>query len=189
MTNMRKRVSAAVIAAAVGVLLAVLLPASPAAAHDRLTASNPAAGSTVTTAIDTVTLTFSVPVKQQQTTVAVTGPDGVNKAGAAARSVDRNVLQVVGPLPTGVITVVWRTVSADGHAIEGTFTFTNAAPAPSVAASPSGPAQAVASHTATGPTTTSTEAADETPSTLWWLLAGPVLLAAAAGTWWYRRRA
>jgi copper resistance protein C len=178
--------------AAIGLIVVVLLPAAPASAHDRLTGSNPAANSTVTSAIDAVTLTFSVPVKQQSTTVAVTGPDAVNKANGPARSVDKNVLQAVGPLPTGVITVAWRTVSADGHAIEGRFTFTNAA-APPVAPSPSvesDQAQAVPSPTVTGPVTSIAAAADRGISPLWWLLGGLVVLApVGAWAWWYRRRA
>jgi MYXO-CTERM domain-containing protein len=167
-------------------LLAVLLPGTPAAAHAELKGTNPAASSTVAVAIDTVTLTFSQPVKQPLTTVVVTGPDAVSYSEGAARSVDKDVLQAVRPLPVGLITVAWRTVSGDGHTIQGEFTFTNTAapPAPSptltsASAAPAAisPTPAAASDQDSGTTTVVVVA-----------IAGAAALGVIGGLLWWRRR-
>src|SRR5258706_14317873 len=100
-------------------LAVVAVPASPAWAHAKLQRTSPASGATVTEAITTITLTFNEMVKQQQTTVTVTGPDGISYSDGSARSVDKSVLQAVKPLPAGAIHVVWKTVSPDGDPIQG----------------------------------------------------------------------
>jgi hypothetical protein len=59
-------------------IVAVAALGTPAWAHNELIGSDPAEGSTVTSAITTVTLTFAQPIPAQDTTVAVIGPDGVS---------------------------------------------------------------------------------------------------------------
>jgi copper resistance protein C len=178
-------------AGALGLLVTMLLPAAPASAHVRLRASNPAAGSTVTTAVSAVTLTFSGAATQP--TVTVTGADGRNVSSGAAQVADVTVTQPVGALPPGVITVAWRVISPDGDPVDGTFTFTNSAPV--AAPTPSAPAP-VPTTAAPEPTTAPTagaapRSADDGSgvSPLWWVGVGVVLLAAiGGGALWFRRR-
>ncbi|MGI5240716.1 copper resistance CopC family protein [Dactylosporangium sp. CA-139066] len=122
--------------------LVVMVPAQPAFAHSQLVKTDPAANATVSTPVTAVTLTFNEMVKQQFSTVVVTGADGVSYSEGTPRSVDRNLTQAVKALPTGKVMVAWRVVSADGHPVEGQFAFMYAVPAPSGAASVSAPASA-----------------------------------------------
>lgn len=187
---MRRWVSAALL----GLLTIMVLPVTPAAAHARLTGSNPQAGSTVSAALPVVTLTFSGPVKPDLTTIVVAGPDGANQSTGTPTLADVTLTQPVNALPPGRITVTWRTVSADGHPINGSFDFTNAAPAASSspAGESAGPTTApTAEPTAAEPTGVATEPAsdDEGVSPVVWIvLAVLVLGAAGAGAVWYRRR-
>jgi methionine-rich copper-binding protein CopC len=185
------------VAGVVGVLAAVVVvavvPAGPAWAHAKLTGTSPAANATVAEALVTVTLMFNEPVKQPLTSVVVTGADGVSYSEGAARSVDRNVLQAVRPLPVGAVRVAWRTVSGDGHTIHGEFAFTNtfataAGPSPSP---PAGPGVAP-SPSAAAAAPAAAPAGRETPGPAmwWWLVAGVVVLGAlGVGAWWWRRAA
>ncbi|MER7006528.1 copper resistance CopC family protein [Dactylosporangium sp. NPDC000555] len=186
----------AALAATAAALLVTLLPARPAWAHERLLSSDPADGASVTTPVTAVTLTFNAPVKSRFSTVVVTGADGAGHAQGAPRAVDATLVQAVGALPPGTVRVAWRTVSADGHPIEGQFTFTNAAPPPASAAASPSPA-AAESATAASSTGASSTAADPPASggqdspapAWWWIVAAVVLVPAAAGGWlWSRRR-
>ena len=81
------------------------------------------------------------------TELIVTAPDGRNVADGPPTLVDTTVRQdLVGPLPAGRYTVVWRVTSADGHPISGSFTF-------STTQATTGPAPTT-SATALPPTTT-----------------------------------
>jgi methionine-rich copper-binding protein CopC len=182
--------------AALVALLGVAFPAAPAWAHAKLLSTDPAAGATVATAVTTITLTFNEPVRQQMTTVTVTGPDGVSYSDGNARSVDKQVLQGVKPLPAGAIRVVWKTVSPDGDPIQGTFAFSNAAAPPTSAAPSPSPAQASASPQVPAPAVSSLApnaraASDDQGSDglVWWLVAAAIVLVAlTAGAFWFRRR-
>lgn len=188
MTHMKKWVTAATL----GLLAVVLIPAAPAFAHAKLTGSNPQAGQMITADLPAITLSFSGPVKAELTTILVAGPDGVNMVSGPATAADVTLTQPVKALPPGQIKVTWRTVSADGHTIDGTFDFTNANPAaakPSPSSAPPTPTAA-----ATTPTTDSnvaTEPASDTEGVspfVWVLVAALVLAVAGGGTLWYRRR-
>jgi methionine-rich copper-binding protein CopC len=186
MTTMQRWVSAAVL----GLLAIMVLPATPAAAHAKLTASNPQAGSMVSTTLPAITLTFSGPVKAELTTIVVAGQDGANLSAGSPTLADVTLTQPVNALPQGQITVTWRTVSADGHPINGTFDFTNAAPAATPSAS-STPAAAAPATTPADTTSVATEPASENEGmspVVWIVLAVLVVGAAAGGTLWYRRR-
>ncbi|WP_433065027.1 copper resistance CopC family protein [Dactylosporangium sp. CS-033363] len=177
-----------------GVLAAavlVLFVPGPAWAHSTLLRTDPADGATVSTPLTAVALTFNEPVKQQFSTIVVTGADGKSYVDGKPHAVDRTLSQAVRPLPAGAVTVAWRTVSADGHPIEGRFAFTNSA-----AAAPSTDAQAPPTP---GPTTQAptTQAAAPTPaaaagdgsSGLPWAVAGGVVVVVLAGgaVLWRRR--
>ncbi|MCP2031528.1 methionine-rich copper-binding protein CopC [Okibacterium sp. HSC-33S16] len=108
---------------------ALSLAAAPAQAHNTLVSSSPAAGSVVT---------------EQPGTFAVTTNDALLEAGGTANAIQvrgpgaeplyygDGCMTVQGPTLTtpvtlgqpGEYTVIWQVVSADGHPIDGEFTFT-----------------------------------------------------------------
>jgi methionine-rich copper-binding protein CopC len=174
--------------------LMVALTTTTAWAHTELIAADPAENATVTTAVSTVTLTFSEPVSQQQTTIEVVGPDGTNYSTGAPRSVDAKVSQDVKPLPTGAIRVRWKTVAADGDPVQGEFGFANAFVAPTP--TPAAPAPAATTTAPSEGNATSTFTSDAAPpsgdgggSALPWIIAGAVIvIAGVAGAVYFRRR-
>jgi methionine-rich copper-binding protein CopC len=101
----------------------VLLAAAPANAHASLIRTSPADGSKLATAPRTVSLTFSENVGSAF--VAVTAPDGSSVETSHVRSVDEKVTASVASTDQrGRYTLAYRVVSADGHPISGTVTFT-----------------------------------------------------------------
>ncbi|MFF5225471.1 copper resistance protein CopC [Dactylosporangium sp. NPDC000521] len=181
----------AILAAAAATLL-VLLPPAPAWAHTTLTRSDPAAGATVSAPVAAVTLTFTEMVKQQASTIEVTGADGVSYSEGTPKSVNKTLTQAVRPLPPGQVTVVWRTAAGDGHPLEGRFTFTNAAPAPTSAA-PSPSPSAAPSSAPPSPAAAQPAAKDEdedggSAGLLWAALGAAAVVAAGIAIWQRRRR-
>ncbi|MGY0235279.1 copper resistance CopC family protein [Longispora urticae] len=191
------------LALAVG-LVAAASVATPAWAHARLLSSTPTDGAAVTGTVEAVTLTFSDPLKEQFTTVVVTGAGGASHAEDAPQVRGTTVTQRVRALPTGQVRVAWRTVSKDGHPVEGAFTFTvtdgGATPSgpvsPGATASPSGAGTGVSPGTGTaasagaGAGTSTVPVADSAGGgARWpWLLGGgALLLVAAAGTLFWTR--
>jgi methionine-rich copper-binding protein CopC len=124
---------AAGLAAAATVALGV---ATPASAHSTLLRTTPASGATVTAQVPEVTLVFSERVNQKFTTVVVTGPDGGAYARGGVRVVDESVHQALYPTRSGAYHVTWRAVSADGHPVQGAFTFDVTLPAGQEPAAP-----------------------------------------------------
>lgn len=119
-TRTTRRASLALVAAAAATLLA----SSPAAAHDNLLDSSPAAGETVT-ALDAVTLTFSGElIDFEQTSYAqVQGPDGLYYETSCS-TIDLNILTTPVALgEAGTYTIVWNAVSSDGHPISESYDF------------------------------------------------------------------
>lgn len=135
----RRRTVAGLAAAALGVLVAVPVPATPAAAHNTLRTADPARDARLTTAPRAITLAFTEPLKPAFTTVILADQAGqpipageLTVVGATA------TLPVDGPLANGGYTVAYRVVSADGHPVQGSYRFTVADPAapPAPAGSP-----------------------------------------------------
>ena len=175
-------------ALATAVIVATL--AAPAWAHNELIGSDPAEGSTVTSAISTLTLTFAQPIPAQDTTVAVTGPDGVSYATGAVRAEGSKALQDVRPLPPGAIRVQWRTISLDGDPVSGDFGFTNAYVAPT----PTPPTTPATTGTTTSADTEAPAAAGDSAGagSVWLLAVVTLVVVAAAGggfLLWRRGRA
>ena len=99
----------------------------PAAwAHDYLVGSNPKANGTVSAAPRTVTLTFDdiVLTKPAPPQVTVKGPDGRYYETGCGTVTDRVVTTPVALGPDGKYTVTWRIVSADGHPVSDSISFT-----------------------------------------------------------------
>lgn len=154
--------------------------------HARLASSTPQDGATVKSA-QQVVLTFNEDVNPDFVAVRVTGPDGSETAGAPR--VDGPVVTqaLAAAAPAGEHTVTYRVVSADGHPVAGTVTFTTtqapapASPSPSPSASPSpSPSQtgSVVASPATSPTADPTSTDTGGGLTSWLVVAGVAVLAA-----------
>ncbi|WP_160668258.1 copper resistance CopC family protein [Pseudarthrobacter sp. ATCC 49987] len=103
---------------------ALLGAVSPASAHDVAESTSPAAGATVATPPEKVSITFNKNPLALGSQVAV-NHDGANWADGAVEIVDNVASQKLKPgAPAGLYAVAWRVASSDGHPIEGTFTFT-----------------------------------------------------------------
>jgi len=173
-----RRLSAAVAALALAVV-AVLTTASPALAHDALIGSDPADGSTVAALPAQLTLTFSAEIADDPgaSEMQVTDASGASLADGAPSVSDNVLTQPLTGTASGVVTVLWKVVSSDGHPTSGQFTFTvEGAPEPT----PTDSATPVPTETvAPAPTPTETltpEPPTESESTdapVWpWILAG-----------------
>jgi len=100
---------------------------APALAHDQLVGTDyttdPGSG-----ALQSLTLTFSDNVLEVGTEIQVHNPAGDNVATGEAVISGRDVTQAVqADLPAADYHVAWRAVSADGHPVDGEFTFALAA--------------------------------------------------------------
>jgi len=143
------RLTAALLAGVLALVTAVLT-AAPASAHDIITGSDPADGSTVAAAPSRVSVTFDEAPQAGFSTLTVVGPDGAHHEQGATAA-DGNVVSIgVGPLPAaGVYQIGYRIVSDDGHPVTGAVSFTLTTPSPAAAVNPaaSSPvAQAPAAH-------------------------------------------
>jgi copper transport protein len=99
--------------------------APPAAVHATLISSEPAADSHLAASPTRVRLVFSEPIEgnlARVTLVPGSGAPLVLRAGADPRDVHA-VIARVDSLATGKYRVQWRVVSADGHAVDGSYLF------------------------------------------------------------------
>ena len=119
----------------------------PSAKHATLVSSEPAANSHLASAPTRVRLVYSEPIEgklAKVTIVPATAAPIVLRAGADPRDVHA-VIAPVDALGPGTYKVEWRVVSADGHPVDGTFSFTvgdttvSAAPAPVTPSPPTQP--------------------------------------------------
>lgn len=181
-----------VVAVLVAVLFTLLGTPRPAEAHNALVGTTPTDGATVAEPPAAVVLTFNEPAIATGTKVLVTGPDG-SAASGAPKLVDTTVQQELLPgLAAGEYTVEWRVTSADGHPVNGTFSFQVRSGASSTGASEAGkstPATPVPEHTdSASPSSAGAGDASSGPSGwLWLLVLIPVALAAVLG-WRFSRR-
>lgn len=94
-------------------------------AHAMLLSSEPKAGSVLTKSPERVRLVFSEAVDATVSGIRLV-PSGGAPRDLAVSADPRDVSALVAPLaplPPGGYRVVWRTVSADGHAVNGSFGF------------------------------------------------------------------
>nr|WP_228726254.1 copper resistance CopC family protein [Prauserella sediminis] len=110
-------------------LVALLVTAAPAAAHNQLIESDPADGASLDEAPQQVTLTFDQPVQRGAgegvNQVAVTGPDGGSWAKGDVQIDGTTVTAPLHPLgPAGEYVVGFRVLSADGHPVSEELRFT-----------------------------------------------------------------
>lgn len=117
-----------IILAAAAFLVAICGVIPAAWAHDYLVSSNPKPNGTVTTAPSRITLTFDDIVldKPARPQITVQGPDGRYYETGCGAVLDREITTPVALGPTGKYTVTWRIVSADGHPVSDSISFTYA---------------------------------------------------------------
>jgi copper transport protein len=124
----------------------VLVLATPVIgwAHASLVSSDPRAKSVLRTMPSQVRLVFSEALEPSLGRISLIGSDGVAvKLAAAGDPHDVNALIApVTDLKPGAYRVQWRVVSADGHPVEGSYTFTVELPVDSTAASTHAPVSA-----------------------------------------------
>lgn len=112
--------------AAVALLVAILGVIPTAQAHDYLVGSTPKPNSTVTTAPGRVSLKFNdiVLTRPAPPQLSVRGPDGRYFETGCATVTDTTVKVPVALGGAGKYTVTWRIVSADGHPVSDSLSFT-----------------------------------------------------------------
>ncbi|GLZ32643.1 copper resistance protein C [Lentzea sp. NBRC 105346] len=106
---------------------AMLAMAAPAAAHNTLVSSDPKDKTSLEAGPSTVTLTFDQPVQagEKLNTVAVTDSSGGHYEAGTVSVSGNTVSAPVNALgAAGEYTVGYRILSADGHPVTGTLTFT-----------------------------------------------------------------
>ncbi|MFY1694706.1 copper resistance CopC family protein [Solwaraspora sp. WMMA2101] len=110
--------------AALFAAVVVVGPASPAAAHAALSASQPGQNTRVAQSPEEIVLTFTEPLNGDYTTIVVSDAAGAQMP-VDGPTVDqqRGIVRPVQPLPDGVYTVAYRVVSVDGHPVQGAFRF------------------------------------------------------------------
>lgn len=154
---------------------AVLATAGTASAHATRIASDPAENARLTEAPETVSATFSEALQPQFAAMTVVGPDG-NLWSTGEPQVQDAVLSVgVRPLgPSGLYTVNYRATSADGHVVNGSWTFELSVPGTGTP----GPSAAAPAET---------PADDGIP--VWPFFVGAVAIVGIGAIWAVRRRA
>lgn len=112
--------------ATVALLMAILGVMPAAQAHDYLVGSTPKPNSTITTAPNKVTLKFNdiVLTRPAPPQLSVRGPDGRYYETGCANVTDTSVVVPVRLGGAGKYTLTWRIVSADGHPVSNSISFT-----------------------------------------------------------------
>lgn len=153
-------------------LAAMVITAAPADAHARLESSSPSDGSTLTATPPEVMLRFNEPIKEGLNEVSVT----TGSTDVADGEIDVEGQSVYQPIALdmkpGTYTVKYKVVSADGHPVSGTFTFTYAPPEgdtgargePSEDASASETSTSASASESSGPAGSSSGSASESSS-------------------------
>ncbi len=97
--------------------------ATSALAHSSKETTSPADGSTVAQPPDAIVMTFDAPMRV--TLIQVTGEDGTNYPVTRTDNMapSKTFQAVPAALPDGSYTVNWRGLAEDGHAMNGSFTF------------------------------------------------------------------
>jgi copper resistance protein C len=185
------RRTGAVLAATVVGGLCALLGASPAAAHNSLTGSDPEDGARLEAPPAQVRLTFLATLDPKTTKVTVTGPGKVSAAAGEPRFEGKVVEVDFAAGAAGAYTVAYQVASDDGHPIKGDIGFTLAVGAPAPATSVPEPAPATSAPEPTpansAPAPPSAVAiepasdADDGPPVWPWVALGAGLLIALGG--------
>ena len=107
----------------------VVLFSGTALAHPRLTSSDPAAGSTVPSPPSEVYTEFSEAIVAGSY-IEVTDPCGRSVNSGSTQVAATSMTQAISADAAGTYTVFWQANGADGHPIQGDFTFTSSGGSP-----------------------------------------------------------
>ncbi|MFD7288845.1 copper resistance protein CopC [Streptomyces sp. NPDC059863] len=126
MPVMNRRAARTVARGAVVPAVAALLwtSAPSASAHTELVSASPGEGASIASLPERVQLTFSDPMTQDYAKVAVTGPRGEAVLGDPEVKGEVVSVRLAPASPPGRYQVGYRVVSADGHPVSGSLTFT-----------------------------------------------------------------
>jgi methionine-rich copper-binding protein CopC len=189
LSRSRNRSLTAVLGAIAGALLvaaSTVVIAAPAQAHDELVSADPASGTTADALPAQLTLTFSgvLSAGPGASEVSVTDAAGTSLTDGAPVVADTVLTQPLAGEASGVVTVLWKVVSSDGHPISGEYSFTVTAAAspsqePTASPTPSEEPSETATPTATTvvPEDPDMDAIDMRP----WFIGALLLLLAVAG--------
>lgn len=104
--------------------LALALPAAPALAPARLLEATPAIDSSITASPTEVRLIFSARIEPRFSGFKITRADGEKVFMGQPVVQDREMAAAIStPLEPGAYRVEWHLLSADGHEVQGDFTF------------------------------------------------------------------
>ncbi|GAA4567895.1 hypothetical protein GCM10023176_21180 [Micromonospora coerulea] len=198
----------AVLGVAVGA--SVAFPATPAAAHNSLTGSDPHNGARLAAAPKRIELRFLASPVSATTKITITGPGNVDAVGGAPTFTGNRVSVPFRPGAAGLYIVDYRVGSTDGHPVTGEIRFTlttgtpaeppsataTALPAPTATApsatvgatSPAGSPTASGGGAPVSPAPAAGESSDERGAGWFWLLAAVVVLVLLGGGLLLRRR-
>ncbi len=167
---------------------------SPAGAHAELESSDPKDGATLASAPAAMTFVFGEEILAEGNAVTLTDVAADARLEVGPVEVEGDTVSVTWPVssPAGEFRAAYRVVSADGHPIDGTITFTVEQAAGPVEASPTAvsasPAAVSASPSAESARPTPAESDADAGLLAWVLGIGvAVLIGAIAGTWVMRR--
>lgn len=159
--------------------LALVLVATPVYSHSQVIGANPEDGATVAELPQTVEVEFSENLSEPAF-IAVVAPDG--EILETNTRIDKNIVRasVESSDQQGLFAVNFRVVSADGHPITGSVSFTVESAATEVSPSPESKTDESADTDANS---------DETSN--WFFIAIAVVVfgwGVAAALWWMQRR-
>ncbi|WP_405960997.1 copper resistance protein CopC/CopD [Streptomyces sp. NBC_00024] len=133
--------------------LAVVAGSTPARAHASVVSTAPADRQVLGTPPPRVSLTFTEPVSLGLTRVSVIAPDGDTVATGRPEHPAGRAEEVAVRLRTlsakGTYTIVWHTVSADSHPVQGTFSFSVGRPTAGSSPASAGPSAGMEHGTVT----------------------------------------
>lgn len=121
-----RRALRAVIGAFIGIVT-LSVGASPVAAHNTLVSSSPADGAQLTSSPSQISLLFDLPAPLETASAVLIDPNSVRTDLTGLAHGPAGDTEIIVPLPadlSGPMTVRWRLVSPDGHAITGRVSFT-----------------------------------------------------------------
>jgi copper transport protein len=112
-----------------GLFLVLLVPGSPAQAHAALVRTQPTQGSVVDAPPAEVVITFSEHVQPVSNKIQVIAPTGkrVNSGTPTVEGPNLHI-PVLTNVPRGTYLVTYRVISADGHPVGASFTYSYGAP-------------------------------------------------------------
>ncbi len=112
-------------------LAAFAVPA-PASAHATVVDTDPVDGSVLPAAPSTVAITFNEPIRLPADAALLYDAAGERLPATAVATGKRLTVDTPDTLAAGTVVLVWRAVSADGHPIAGSLTYSVGRPSESV---------------------------------------------------------